>query len=122
MIGEPVRDTVAPLERPAFRATPLVPLPHGSTKTVPSIRRDPPEAFLDRFARILRSGELGWIEPEPAILEPRSAKAGPRRQPCAFADGNQANLAAARALGSPSDRVPAPDGLCGARADFGRLG
>ncbi len=109
MIGGPISDTVAILERLTERGTPLVALSNWSAETFPLVRAQEAYRFLDRFERNFLSGELGLIEPEPAIFEHLLSATGRRPESCLFIDDSAANIATAERLGFATHRFRGPE-------------
>jgi len=122
MIGGPISGTVAILERLAERGVPLVALSNWSAETFPLVREQEAFRFLDRFERILLSGALGSIKPEPAIFEHLLAATGRRAETCLFVDDSAANIATAERLGFGTHHFRGPERLARDLAARGMLG
>jgi len=99
MIGGPIAPTVALLQELNTRARPLRALTNWSAETFPLIRHDPAYRFLDRFATIYVSGELGMIKPEPDIFHHVLGDVGLSAERILFIDDSAKNIAAADRLG-----------------------
>jgi 2-haloacid dehalogenase len=119
MLGGEVEGTVAVLEALKAAGHELHALTNWSAETFPFARRR--HAFLDHFATILVSGEVGLKKPDPRIFELLLGRIGHPAEACLFIDDSARNRAAAEALGF--DVIPFQDaeGLEGALLARGLL-
>ena len=67
--------------------------------------------FLDLFAHILVSGDVGLVKPDPAIYRLLLARIGRPAEACLFIDDSAANVAAAVGLGFDAIRFESPEQL-----------
>lgn len=109
MLGGAIEETVALLRALRERAVPLYALTNWSAETFPIARER--FGFLDWFAHIVVSGEVGLAKPDPAIfaLASRHTCAAPERT--LFIDDSPVNVAAARSLGFQVHRFTSTDAL-----------
>lgn len=121
MVAGPLHDTVAILDELAERGVPLYALSNWSAETFPLVRLDPAYAFLDRFERIVVSGELGLVKPDPAIYRHLLETIDRPAERCLFIDDNPENVAAATRLGLRAHRFTGPAPLRRELATFGLL-
>lgn len=97
MLAGPIAGTVALLDALAAAGRPLYALTNWSAEKFPIARRR--FGFLDHFAGIVVSGEVGLIKPEPAIFEHLCRSHGLEPERTVFIDDSQPNVEAAAALG-----------------------
>lgn len=77
--------------------------------------------FLDRFAGIVVSGEVGLVKPEPAIYRCLIERYDLDPGRCLFIDDMAINVEAARLVGMTAHHYTGPDDLEGALAAAGLL-
>jgi 2-haloacid dehalogenase len=118
MIGGPIAPTVAVLDGLKSEGRRLEALTNWSAETFPLVRHDPTYGFLDHFATIYVSGELGMIKPEDDIfhhvLDDVALPAGR----VLFIDDSAKNIAAADRLGFATHHFATAEALA---ADLRRL-
>lgn len=117
MLRGEIAGTVAVLEELAGRGHRLYALTNFSRETWPIARAR--FGFLDRFADVVVSGEVGLVKPDPRIyrLAIERCRLAPART--VFVDDLPANVEAARAAGLHGLHFTTPERL---RTDLGALG
>ncbi len=111
MIGGPIEPTVRLLEGLAGQSRPVRALTNWSAETFPLVRDDPAYAFLDHFAAIYVSGELGMVKPDPAIFAHVLDDVGLAARQILFIDDAPRNIEAADRLGFATHRFTDPAAL-----------
>lgn len=109
MLGGAIEETVALLRALRERAVPLYALTNWSAETFPIARER--FGFLEWFAHIVVSGEVGLAKPDPAIFTLASRHTGVAPERTLFIDDSAANITAARSLGFQVHRFTSPDAL-----------
>ncbi|MEO1090079.1 MAG: HAD family phosphatase [Pseudomonadota bacterium] len=97
MLGGEIGGSVQVLEALAARRMPLYALTNWSAETFHHAQAR--FAFLEHFADILVSGEVGLKKPDPAIYRLMAERIGAPPETVLFIDDSAANVAAASALG-----------------------
>lgn len=120
MIAGPIDGTVAILDELAAAGVPLYALTNWSAETFPVARRR--FAFLQRFAAIAVSGELGVMKPDRAIFDHVLGLSGTRPAETVFIDDSAKNVAAAATLGFVALRFDSPARLRDDLRGLGLLG
>lgn len=93
----PVEETVGVLEDLHAAGVPLFALTNWSAETFPHAQER--FAFLDLFADIVVSGEVGLAKPDPEVFEVLRQRVGRPLAECVFVDDSPANVAAAATAG-----------------------
>lgn len=109
MLGGAIEETVAILRDLRARATPIFALTNWSAETFPVARSR--FGFLDWFAHIVVSGEVGLAKPDPAIFRLTAERTGIVPQRTLFIDDSDRNIASAAALGYQVHRFTSADAL-----------
>lgn len=113
---QPVVDLLARLKRAGCA---LFALSNWSAETFPRVRAR--YDFLGWFDRLIISGEIGLVKPDPAIFYVFLETVARRANECLFIDDSEANIAVARRLGFQTIRFLSPDQLSSELAARGLL-
>lgn len=116
MLAGPIEESVAILDALHVRRTPLYALTNWSAEKFPIARRR--FEFLNCFAGIVVSGEVGAKKPDPRIFRLLLETYGLEANATLLIDDSETNVAAARELGFQTHHFVSPAGL---RTDLTRL-
>jgi 2-haloacid dehalogenase len=116
-ISGPIQPTVEILGELKQAGYPLYALSNWPSEKFYRVR--PKFDFLGWFDRVLVSGDVGLVKPDPRIFTLLLEQIGRPAEACIFIDDSDGNVGAAMALGFQTIRFCSPEQL---RSDLARLG